>query len=197
MIAMLRDKLTRGQRRIVGKMVLKLRRSRRQNEKLGVCYSWSLPPVVSCPGLSGVCSLRCYAKRIHVSGDFFDVAYTRAWLKALECNEHIKPFTFTRSWRVKHIRNEIIKRCKGWPEWVLCSTDSEIRGLEEEMPKGAREAYMSDDWVVEVLDAPLVCSEQSSGITCGDCGRCPQYRNNGDSTVVPVRTRAGVLFGRH
>jgi hypothetical protein len=42
--------------------------------------------------------------RIHVSGDFFNAAYVRQWLRIAESLPQIQFFAYTRSWRVPAIR---------------------------------------------------------------------------------------------
>lgn len=41
--------------------------------------------------------------RIHVSGDFYSVAYTRKWIEICKKCPHVKFFAYTRSWRKKRL----------------------------------------------------------------------------------------------
>lgn len=47
--------------------------------------------------------------RIHVAGDYDSVAYTRRWVEIMKAVPHVTAWTYTRSWRVPRLRNDIRK----------------------------------------------------------------------------------------
>lgn len=47
--------------------------------------------------------------RIHVSGDFYSVAYINAWRKIVAKRQDVTFYTYTRSWVIPELWNEILK----------------------------------------------------------------------------------------
>jgi len=204
-----------------------IRGTRKRNSKLGTVYSWSLPPLETCPGATAVCQRQCYAKkarrhpsawnrwqrnfelsrsrrfievlprvlrqlpecllRLHVSGDFYSVPYTRSWIWAAGENPHIHLWTYTRSWRVPRIL-----RVFGSPPpgWIMASVDRET-GL---APPGFRVAYMYEDKFVSSRD---LCRHQSRGVQCAGCGLCGGWRCTTSGQYSAVRPAERVDFAGH
>lgn len=82
--------------------------------------------------------------RIHVSGDFFNVAYTRAWLRAMrECCD-TQFYLYTRSWREPKYA-EVFTQMAALPNvsvWYSVDRDS---GTPEVIPRNVRVAYLAVD----------------------------------------------------
>jgi hypothetical protein len=143
--------------------------------------------------------------RIHVSGDFFSVEYIVAWAEALEANQHIKPFGFTRSWRDPGMRKTFERY--NMNRYILASTDSETGPA----PSNWRAAVMNLDVKLNQLSKGIqtmpkfLCNEQNFKLqnTCADCGRCglvKQSIKNGNKQFIQLRPNAikyGVVFAAH
>lgn len=158
-----------------------------RNVKLGcLIHSWSLPAgrARSCPGESGLCRVRCYAKRghfhqpnvkkahrrnfdysktdgfvdwlvgssratfarvlrIHVSGDFYDVDYTRKWYEIAKLLPNVQLFTYTRSWREEAILPELLTLSTLSNFQLWWSIDRETGPAP--LIRGIRRAYMAID----------------------------------------------------
>lgn len=225
---------------LIREVVLRFKRNFGGNKKLGKVYAWSLPPRITCPGKTDLCSSICYVDqytgryplvmgsyrrsleisklksfreiltealsrlntgimRIHVSGDFYSAKYAEDWFAALEMNPHIKPFAFTRSWRVPEI-NAVFKE-HGFPPWLMASTDPET-GVH---PSEFREARMVTEPLYNIrkgfsIRPKLLCDEQiNPARSCSDCGRCPTFKSvNSELVQLPSSViKNGVVFAQH
>lgn len=214
--------------------------TKKGNMKLGETYSWSLPPISTCPGRTELCEDACYdwrlwirrstvqqgrlyryeltlhpmfaealkltlktlpasLLRVHVGGDFYSPAYTKAWIGAVSCNPHIKAFAFTRSWRVAGILKTL--QSAKFPSWILASTDA----MSGPAPFGMREARMNSTKKRDVLSgkaaAPAGTCPEQTGLKdgCDSCGRCPMARvvPGIGIQLMPTAAKAGVLFLAH
>jgi hypothetical protein len=79
--------------------------------------------------------------RIHVSGDFYDVPYTRKWLTVARALPQVKFYAYTRSWREKRFRRALadLAACDNVRLWY--SADDET-GPPEDVPASVRVAWM-------------------------------------------------------
>lgn len=161
-------------------------------------YELSLHPLFADALALALKGLPAGQLRIHVSGDFYSVAYLKAWIKALKGAPQLAPFAFTRSWRVPALRKALKEA--GWPTWILASTDQEAADAPAEM----REASMADVSVRAVKagkeKAPaLLCPEQSGAQdSCASCGRCPMARVTPTGLHrLPMTAKVGVSFAIH
>lgn len=131
--------------------------------------------------------------RVHVSGDFYDVPYTRKWIEIAKAARHTKFFAYTRSWRCDDILPELIQWSR-LPNVVLWWSIDRETGPAPLIP-GIRRAYMAID-DVDTQHAPddcdlifrenthtvikyardvLVCPVENGvtqGVTCSKCGIC-------------------------
>lgn len=175
-----------------------------QNRRPAVWLAWfrcvelALHPLFAEALALALASLPAGILRVHVSGDFFSVAYLEAWLDAVERNPHVRPFAFTRSWRGLDFRAALEER--GYPSWILASTDADTGKAPVEM----REAAMAEETKSAVLSgkiaAPaLACPEQTGKADdCATCGRCPMARlTETGIKLTPSAARVGVRFLIH
>jgi len=133
--------------------------------------------------------------RWHISGDVFSPAYARKMLEVIGRSSHTMFWAYTRSWRVKTIF-PILKAISLMPNMKLwLSADAET-GYPDEVPDGARVAWMQTEAWEDVeqadlvfLDNPLrkeripldvvgkVCPTdtpegKARGVTCATCRVC-------------------------
>ncbi len=82
--------------------------------------------------------------RIHTAGDCYHANYVRKWICIVKACPDTKFFIFTRSWRIKTIRNQLTRfaKCRNVRMWW--SVDKET-GKPPNRPKRVRCAYMSID----------------------------------------------------
>jgi hypothetical protein len=126
--------------------------------------------------------------RIHVSGDFYSVAYVKAWRKALAARPDITLFGYTRSWRVAKLRGAL-ERLRALPNVRLFAS---VDATTERAPDGWRVAFVEGTKGYEDA-AHLPCPEQTyratkgarGWIDCAACGFC--FRG----------TRGNVEFSKH
>ena len=79
--------------------------------------------------------------RIHVSGDFFDVPYTKKWLSVFQQCPAAKFYFYTRSWRVPEIAVVLEQMAERDNVRAWYSADPDT-GLPESLPPGVRVAWM-------------------------------------------------------
>lgn len=81
--------------------------------------------------------------RIHVSGDFYSVPYTRAWLQIIRQARQTQFFTYTRSHHVARLRPFLSllakeRNCQLWLSWD--------RSMKKPVPmRGARICYLAEN----------------------------------------------------
>lgn len=87
--------------------------------------------------------------RVSVSGDFYSPEYVRKWHEIVKSTPETVYFTYTRSWRVPEIYEELkaFARLKNLRLWF--SVDQET-GIPPKIPKNVRLAYMQ----VDIKDVP-------------------------------------------
>jgi hypothetical protein len=140
--------------------------------------------------------------RIHVSGDFYSADYLNAWLYALKQNTHLKPFAFTRSWRVEAIAR-LIRLTK--PHWLFASVDEEANAAPEFMKTAKMELQVRAKVGVKnptpnpaLRFVPNICTEQLAPdkVNCRSCGRCPGFKISLSGIINAVKQR-DVVFAGH
>lgn len=138
--------------------------------------------------------------RVHVSGDFFSTRYAKDIKDAFNENQHLKPFAFTRSWRIPEIK--IVLEEGGVPPWLMASKDLQTG----EPPEGWRVAEIAniDIHAIHNKTAPkilLLCAEQlDTSYPCSSCGRCGLFKLNKNKELVQLAPKAkeyGVVFAKH
>ena len=105
------------------------------------------------------------AFRIHVSGDFYDYAYTRKWIEIAKTCSSVVFFGSTRSWRIPAL-NEPLKELAALPNVCLrASTDFTHTDTPEE------------GWSILSIDGAGVQCPHDYGLVdhCTKCGKC--WRN--------------------
>jgi hypothetical protein len=129
--------------------------------------------------------------RIHVAGDFFGVAYIKAWIRVAKACKRVKFLFYTRSWRVPELRPHLIELASLPNVFAHWSEDRDTGPAD--LPVGKRcflcvepadEALVPPGVLVFRDDAKVprkwingswVCpKEQGTGanITCSACRRC-------------------------
>jgi hypothetical protein len=145
--------------------------------------------------------------RIHVAGDFFGVAYIRAWIKIARSCKRVKFLFYTRSWRVADLRPHLIELASLPNVYAFWSEDRDTGP--SDMPVGRRcflcveaedEALVPPGVLVfreetkiprKWINGSWVCAkEQGTGCnaTCSSCRRCVIS----DPFPVPPEERARV-----
>lgn len=150
--------------------------------------------------------LRPAVVRVHVSGDFYDAAYTQRWRKIAAAAPRTVFFAYTRSWRIAEIRAQLrrLAQLSNFHMWYSEDADS---GPSPAAEDGARRAYMARNDVelaalpagvdVAFRDHPRtvrkkihgtqVCpAENGSDVkfTCGRCRICftaARHQRHGDA----------------
>jgi hypothetical protein len=129
--------------------------------------------------------------RIHVSGDFFGVAYIKAWARIARSCRRVKFLFYTRSWRVAELRPHLIELASLPNVYAFWSEDRDTGA--SDMPVGRR-CFLCVEAGDEVLVPPgvlvfredtkvagkwingsWVCPKEQrtrSPITCSMCRRC-------------------------
>ncbi|MBP3955465.1 hypothetical protein J8F10_09240 [Gemmata sp. G18] len=93
--------------------------------------------------------------RWHCSGDVYSPGYARKMLDIIERSEHTKFWGYTRSWSVPTIA-PVLKDIAALPNMQLwLSADAET-GYPDEVPEGARVAWMQTDVEEDTREADLV-----------------------------------------
>lgn len=133
--------------------------------------------------------------RIHVSGDFYDLAYTQKWFRILSQLPRTRFFAYTRSWRDESIFPELVKIAGLSNVSLWFSIDRETGPAP--LVRGVRRAYMAisdvdaenapDDCDLVFRDDPVTIMKKANGvqvcppengvttqfkITCSHCGIC-------------------------
>lgn len=133
--------------------------------------------------------------RVHVSGDFYDVEYTRKWLHIIRQTPHVQFFAYTRSWRRDELLPELIQISQEANVHLWWSIDRESGPAP--IVRGIRRAYMAindvdaslapDDCDLVFRDKPQTVMKTANGIqvcppengvklankiTCSRCGIC-------------------------
>jgi hypothetical protein len=226
------------------------------NLKLGFgIHGWSLPAILTCPGMSHLCGRHCYAiqgfflmptvataharnyafsksadfaswmrqilharfvktLRVHVSGDFYDVDYTRKWRQIVEQSRGVTFFAYTRSWRQDDILPELLQLARYPNMHLWWSIDRETGPAP--LVRGVKRAYMAIDdadadsapndcdlvfrdqtrTILKRANGVLVCPpeqgiDRKPEITCTRCGIC--WKNNKppmwESAMLPAIQR--------
>jgi hypothetical protein len=129
--------------------------------------------------------------RIHVAGDFFSIAYIRAWIRIAKSCKQTRFLFYTRSWRVAELRPHLIELASLPNVFAWWSEDRDTGPAD--MPVGRRcflcveaadEALVPPGVLVfredvktarKWLNGSWVCpKEQGTGseVTCSSCLRC-------------------------
>ena len=127
--------------------------------------------------------------RIHVSGDFKDVEYTRKWQKIVAALPDVTFFAYTRSWRIEEILPELL-HLHSYPNMRLWWSVDRATGPAPRI-QGIRHAYMaiSDaDARIAPPDCDLVFRDKPDSVMKKAGGGkilvCPT--ENGVKTQVPI-----------
>jgi hypothetical protein len=141
---------------------------------------------------------RIHRMRIHTSGDFYDVAYIRRWIRIVKALSDVTFYTYTRAWMEPCLLEELKKlgrlhnmvlwlstdrtmpqppRDLGFPVGYLSTNDSDV-------PKYPVDIVFRDKPTTprRMLGGNLVCPfEQLDGrkITCTHCKLCFQDATDG------------------
>ena len=119
------------------------------------------------------------AFRIHVSGDFFSVAYIRAWVRLVRLHPETKFWAYTRSWRVKRLLADL-ELLRAEPNVQLFASVDET--IAQSPPAGWRVARIQGDEPTP----GLICPEQTGAkANCAECKYC--FKG----------TRGDVVFKQH
>lgn len=133
--------------------------------------------------------------RIHVSGDFYDVNYTRKWYEIAKSLPNVQLFAYTRSWREEAILPELLTLARLDNFQLWWSIDREtgpaplIRGIRRVYMAidDVDAAYTPDDCdlvfraqrttVMKKANGIVVCPVENGIVkrlkaTCSDCGIC-------------------------
>lgn len=103
--------------------------------------------------------------RIHVSGDFFSSSYVWDWIKIAKALPDVRFWTYTRSWKIKKIRDQIYKLKKLPNVQIFASVDT----CDKKLPKNWRIAWIDND----ERKNGLVCKEQDKkSESCEECKYC-------------------------
>jgi hypothetical protein len=130
--------------------------------------------------------------RIHVAGDFFGVAYVKAWAKIARACPRVKFLFYTRSWRVPELLPHLLEFAALPNVYAWWSEDRDTgpavlpvgrraflcvdAGDEALVPPGVDLVFREDTravrkWVNGVWVCPKV-NGTKAGITCSSCMRC-------------------------
>lgn len=129
--------------------------------------------------------------RLHVAGDFADVAYAEKWLAVVKQSPRVRFYAYTRSWRLPSIAAVLEKMAALRAMRLWYSIDDET-GVPPTVPAGTRLAFLQvredqipaeSDLVFRVQglrklsSLPIVCDQETVEgkalkVTCGSCARC-------------------------
>lgn len=178
------------------------------NTKLGAnVYTYSRLPVQTCPGRTTWCEASCYAKRIqgpvrqvyamnhtesvppipeecgrlriHVSGDFTTNLYIRNWISRLLERPDVQAWSYTRSWRVSNLL-ENLEILRDLPNMELFAS-MDIETLKSP-PHGWRCAWIAGDTRIGKTARSLLCPEQTGKLR--DCESCRYCFRDAEGDVV-------------
>jgi hypothetical protein len=79
--------------------------------------------------------------RIHVSGDFYDLAYIAKWQEIVEASKHVQFFAYTRSWRIAELL-PALRSLGNLPNMSLWWSEDRQTG-EAPLDKSIRRAYLA------------------------------------------------------
>lgn len=135
---------------------------------------------------------RTYARvvRIHAAGDFYSVAYTRAWLKIIKACPDVQFYAYTRSWR-DHAILPWLKRLAKQPNmalWFSCDRETGaprdrkiprawMMVNDQDLPPYAVDLIFRDQHqtVLKKVVGAIVCPYENGTdipITCSQCQIC-------------------------
>lgn len=147
--------------------------------------------------------------RIHVGGDFYSPEYIRAWSIALAANPHIKPWCYTRSWRIPELRVAFRTYFGKIPHWLIASTDDETekppanwrrsRILIASTQRHARANKPHSVAIAPEDTNAYICPQQrGKQSSCSTCGACGGFRLNADGEIVTVpQLPVEISFAKH
>lgn len=104
--------------------------------------------------------------RIHVAGDFDDVAYIHAWRFLAQSRPDVMFWAYTRSWRVNELLPALEKLRALTNVQLFASMDGSILELP---PEGWRVAYIDNDERFKGYQCPEQTGRKAS---CSECGYC-------------------------
>lgn len=129
--------------------------------------------------------------RIHSSGDFYSPEYVEKWTQIADQFPDVRFYTYTRSWRVKEIRNALTKLSsrENVRLWYSCDKES---GIPRSIPKSVRLAWLQNDLEEKIpsqvnlvfrnfqlrkvnqtrIGLALVCPTENGTKWEGDCFTC-------------------------
>jgi hypothetical protein len=107
--------------------------------------------------------------RIHVSGDFYNVAYIHKWVSIIKSNPNMMFYGYTRSWSIPNMVSHLEALRSLQNVILFASTDDTTVGT---IPTGWREAY-ADSAMPTNKTKMIFCPEQAGKLTsCDKCGLC-------------------------
>jgi hypothetical protein len=128
--------------------------------------------------------------RIHVAGDFFGVAYVRAWIKIIKSCRRVTFLFYTRSWRVAELRPHLIELASLPNVYAFWSEDRDTGA--SNMPVGRR-CFLCIEPTDEALVPPgvLVFREDTRSPQKWINGSwvCPKEQRNGSSVTCSACLR--------
>lgn len=158
--------------------------------------------------------------RVHVSGDFYSLAYTKAWLRAMRecCDTHF--YLYSRSWRIPGY-TELFAEMAKLPNVSVWFSVDRSTGYPPVIPENVRVAYLAvDDADSQAIDPRYtdllfrdypsrssvlrsvqgrpVCPHENgkdNHVTCTDCGICttPKARPERRAQIADGRIALTVL----
>jgi hypothetical protein len=153
--------------------------------------------------------------RIHVSGDFFDARYTRAWLKVIKACPEVTFYAYTRSWTEPKILPVLKLLAKEHNLYLWFSCDREMKAPPR-IPR-VRRAWLAvndDDiapYIVDLVfrDRPFtiqrydkagfpVCPHEwgfPQKPTCSQCKKCFKRPQNAKETTTLAQSPATATAG--
>jgi len=110
--------------------------------------------------------------RIHVSGDFYDENYINSWIKICSSLPDLKFWTYTRSWMIPNLLDNIRELNQLKNIQIFLSTDTTM----PDPPSDFRVAYIVDDTRAKGFRCAHDLKIKKS---CLECGYCFNTKNGG------------------
>lgn len=119
------------------------------------------------------CKTSKIAVRIHSSGDFYSKEYINFWMDIIQDNPSVYFWTYTRSWVVEDLIEDIVKLSKLDNINLILSWDKTMKQPLDGFAKSI--VFDSNEEIIHAIKKQngLVCPEQYSLVSgCADCGIC-------------------------